>query len=439
MSDTKNLRILVAEQSPAARQILAKLFEKAGYQRAIFASDLNNTWQIVRSGKVDLLVIDWKIASNTQYTLLKRIRKLPKKLPILAMVSKPPKDMVIRMRQLGADRFITVPFGPDTLGEMIRKTMNPEAAEKTKPETKKQDQPAEGKITTRALMEKAQSALAENDFANAAALYAQALKQNDLLPEAHKGMADAVRGAGDQKGSQGFMNRAAEVYVETDRDDEAEDLYLQIREENPEAPNPFKTTARKFKTQGRRDRGVQVLERASALSPEDDEVVSELARDYIEMDKKEQALDLAKSLLERGNESPLTREIFFEITGSEWYYGKDSPEGEIQILDDAKKDASGGHDKRGAKRIAFADRSVRVSGSKDVHPVVDMSATGIGFKPMSAKFKVGQKLTLDVLVMGDVRIKKVKAVVRRSAKKIIGCEFTSLSSKQSKGINSMVD
>jgi hypothetical protein len=184
---------------------------------------------------------------------------------------------------------------------------------------------------------------------------------------------------------------------------------------------------------------VATLERAQALTPDDDEIVAELSRDYMDMGEQEKALGLVKSLLEKARESPLTRELFLEITGSDWYYGSQEPEGTIQILDDVKKKAVKGSDQRRAKRLAFADRSVRFAGSDEHHPVVDISAGGLGFKPMSAKLKSGQHLTLDIMVMSDPRIKKIKVVVRRVSEKIIGCEFLKLSGKQAKAIKAMVE
>lgn len=443
MTDTTEPRILVAGHSPAMKEVLLKLFAKAGHRRVAFTTEAGFVLRALGSGKIDLLAADWKTVSADDYTLLQNIGKLPGEIPVLVMVSKVPKEKLAQAEKLGVRRFIASPFGPEALHKAVNESLNfdSQAAPGTRPQKSPlQAPPAPEKTPTPVeLLDRAYAALRAGDHKAAAMLFAKALQQDDLIPEAHKGMAEAMEAGGDEQASHGFIDRAAEVYVEVERDDEAEDLYRTITQKRPDAPNPFKAVSRKFKEQGRRQRGMQTLEKAQALTPDDDEIVAELSRDYIDMGEQEKALDLAKTLLEQGRESPLTREIFFEITGSEWYYGSQEPEGTIQILDDVQEKAVKGSDQRKAKRLAFADRAVRFPGSNESHPVVDVSAGGIGFKPMSAKLKSGQPLTIDIMVMSDPRVKKLKVVVRRVSEKIIGCEFVKLSGKQAKAIKEMVE
>jgi len=441
MAESTAPRILVAGHSPSMKQSLLKFFAKAGHTRVAFTSDRTFILKALASGKVDLLASDWQVVAHDDYTLLKSIGKMPGVVPVLVMVSKVPEEKLAQAQKLGVKRFIASPFGPGDLAEAVKLALDskpPSAKAAPPPQAKDHDAP-EQPANPAELIQRAHAALEAGDHKTAATLFARALKADDLIPEAHKGMADAMEAGGDEQASRGFMNRAAEVYVEVERDDEAEALYRAITEKRPDAPNPFKTVSRKFKDQGRRERGVAALERAQALTPDDDEIVAELSRDYMDMGEQEKALGLAKSLLEKGRESPLTRELFLEITGSDWYYGNQEPEGTIQILDDVKEKAVKGSDQRRAKRLAFADRSVRFAGSDEHHPVVDISAGGLGFKPMSAKLKSGQHLTLDIMVMSDPRIKKIKVVVRRVSEKIIGCEFLKLSGKQAKAIKALVE
>ena len=76
---------------------------------------------------------------------------------------------------------------------------------------------------------------------------------------------------------------------------------------------------------------------------------------------------------------------------------------------------------------------------EDTLPVVDLSSTGIGFKPMTEKFAVGDALEFDLLAYGVLKIRGMKADVVRFNKIVVGAHFQKLSPRQAKQLEVILE
>ncbi len=128
-------RILVAEDDPAIRQLLSDLLVGEGYD-AVAAEDGEKAilaWEgAVRGGSpFDLLLLDIMMPKASGYDVLKRVRRDDDRVAVLMLSAKSEEiDKVVGL-ELGADDYVTKPFGARELlariAAVLRRSPRPSA------------------------------------------------------------------------------------------------------------------------------------------------------------------------------------------------------------------------------------------------------------------------------------------------------------------------
>lgn len=94
-------------------------------------------------------------------------------------------------------------------------------------------------------------------------------------------------------------------------------------------------------------------------------------------------------------------------------------------------------ERREATRIPLIDYFVRLS-RKEIHPVIDISRKGVGFKAQNHSFSPGEEFQFDLLVGKKVKIKKMTALVMHATRGAVGCRLERLTDKQVKALDDIV-
>ena len=114
-------KILIVEDEPAIQELLAFNVMQAGFQ-ALRAEDAEGAWQQIRSGKPDLILLDWMLPNTSGVILAKQFRAAArsKDIPIIMLTARGnERDKVLGLES-GADDYITKPFSPRELMARIR-------------------------------------------------------------------------------------------------------------------------------------------------------------------------------------------------------------------------------------------------------------------------------------------------------------------------------
>jgi len=105
-----NQHILIAEDEAPLRQGLIDLLEGEGY-RVTAASDGRQAMALFRESKPDLVLLDVMMPEQSGYDVCRAIRKEESRTPIIMLTAKGEEiDKVIGL-ELGADDYVTKPFG----------------------------------------------------------------------------------------------------------------------------------------------------------------------------------------------------------------------------------------------------------------------------------------------------------------------------------------
>jgi len=122
-------QVLIIEDDPALLRGLVDNFENAGYA-AHFCSDGNAACEKALALRPDLIVLDIMLPGKNGYQICRELRREGIGIPIVMLTAKGDESDVLRGFDLGADDYVTKPFGIRELlarcGALLRRS----AAEK---------------------------------------------------------------------------------------------------------------------------------------------------------------------------------------------------------------------------------------------------------------------------------------------------------------------
>jgi two-component system, OmpR family, KDP operon response regulator KdpE len=113
------LRILVVDDEPAIRRLLKVGLMPDGYT----VTEVDNgigALEVVRRNQTDLIVLDLGLPDLDGLQIIKRIRYAQSGVPIIVLSSRMDESAKVNALDLGADDYVTKPFGIDELLARIR-------------------------------------------------------------------------------------------------------------------------------------------------------------------------------------------------------------------------------------------------------------------------------------------------------------------------------
>jgi two-component system, OmpR family, alkaline phosphatase synthesis response regulator PhoP len=113
------MKILIAEDDLRTREGLAELLENEGYE-VIAAADGGEALDLYRSQEPDLLLLDIMMPVKSGYELCREIRKTDDLTPLLFLSAKSEEIDKVLGLELGADDYVTKPFGAREITARIK-------------------------------------------------------------------------------------------------------------------------------------------------------------------------------------------------------------------------------------------------------------------------------------------------------------------------------
>jgi two-component system KDP operon response regulator KdpE len=113
------LRILVVDDEPAIRRFLRTSLGAQGYL-VTEAEDGTTALEALRRSTVDVLVLDLGLPDIDGFDIIRRLREQGSALPIIVLSSRADETGKVQALDLGADDYVTKPFGVDELLARLR-------------------------------------------------------------------------------------------------------------------------------------------------------------------------------------------------------------------------------------------------------------------------------------------------------------------------------
>ena len=119
------MKILVAEDDPVARKVLAATLERLGWD-VVTAKDGNAAWEVLESlkgkGAPELAVLDWMVPGLEGIEICRRLRATPgfEFVYVILLTSRGGKEDLADGLAAGANDYIAKPFDPIELEARVR-------------------------------------------------------------------------------------------------------------------------------------------------------------------------------------------------------------------------------------------------------------------------------------------------------------------------------
>ncbi len=125
-------QILIVEDDPVVRELVCDSLSLAGHTVTATADGIG-ALNILRQQKMDLVVSDINMPKLDGYGLLEKLREGKNQTPVIFLTARNEKPDVSRGFKLGADDYISKPFGVEELvlrvGAVLRRTQREEVIE----------------------------------------------------------------------------------------------------------------------------------------------------------------------------------------------------------------------------------------------------------------------------------------------------------------------
>lgn len=123
---SKDLLILVVDDSPTMRRIIRNTLERIGYKNSIEAEHGKKALDQLEQHEVEMIITDWNMPVMNGLEFVTEIRSTSEyeDLPILMITTRGMKDDVLQAVHAGVNNYVVKPFTPETLEAKIDKLLN---------------------------------------------------------------------------------------------------------------------------------------------------------------------------------------------------------------------------------------------------------------------------------------------------------------------------
>ncbi len=121
-SMTAPLRVLVVDDEPAIRRFLRTSLSAQNYE-VTDAENAESALEAMKRNSFDVLVLDLGLPDKDGFDVIRDVREKGSTLPIIVLSSRADEAGKVKALDLGADDYVTKPFGVDELLARIRAAM----------------------------------------------------------------------------------------------------------------------------------------------------------------------------------------------------------------------------------------------------------------------------------------------------------------------------
>jgi two-component system, OmpR family, phosphate regulon response regulator PhoB len=113
--------VLVVEDDPSIRKLLTLTLKRDGYDSRE-ATSVSSALDAVRQQKPDLVLLDVNLPGGTGFDVLRLLRETHSgdELPVIILSALSQENNVVRGLQLGAQDYLTKPFGLNELSQRVK-------------------------------------------------------------------------------------------------------------------------------------------------------------------------------------------------------------------------------------------------------------------------------------------------------------------------------
>ncbi len=123
MTEKRNERILVVDDSEATLEVLQRNLEEEGYQ-VTTASNVATALEQLEVNKMDLVITDFKMPGGSGMDLVRHVRENLRDTEIIMITGYPSIEGAVRAIKVGAEEYLAKPFTDEELHSAVRQALD---------------------------------------------------------------------------------------------------------------------------------------------------------------------------------------------------------------------------------------------------------------------------------------------------------------------------
>ncbi|MFH1674823.1 MAG: tetratricopeptide repeat protein [Pseudomonadota bacterium] len=307
----EDITFLIVDNETESQQNMVNALSYLKYNTIYTANHGNEAWSILNMGKkVGCIISVWDMPNMTGIALLRIVRGSDhfSDLPFFLVTDKITRAQVIEAGEAGTTGIMLKPFTMDSFKKKIDsiKQLRHEFANlESKKHLEKAKLYLDNKDWDKALAEFKQVLeytenaevyynvgyikTSQGNYEEALIAFRKATQINNAFAKAYRGMGEAYKKLGRKTEAEENLQKAAEIYMNKQMDENAEQVLNEILQINPNTVNVFNSLGILYRKQGRFQDALTQYQRAQKVDPNEEKILYNIGRCYLEMKNLEEA------------------------------------------------------------------------------------------------------------------------------------------------------
>jgi tetratricopeptide (TPR) repeat protein len=297
--------ILLADSNVSLLDKNAALLQEMGLFNHLHAENGSEAMAMIKNFHPDLLILSQDLPDISGTSILSLVRQDEGdggKTVIIIYGESITDRVVAKAGRVGVDDILIAPYDDQTFKEQIHKTLyeelDPKIAQAEQLNEKCAELIASGKLddaldTCNEIIELSDNAevyynlgyilSVRGNFDEALKNFKRATMINNQFAKAYKQMGIIYQKLGKIDEAQQYLERAAEAHMVLNQENEAEEILNAVLTLRPNTTNVYNTLGIIYRHQGKLQESVRAYEKAMRVHPNDENILFNLARVYIDL------------------------------------------------------------------------------------------------------------------------------------------------------------
>ena len=306
----KAISLLLVDADPAELRQLSDTLKYIGHRDVHVVGSASEAWAMLKIKAFDCIISAWDMPEMSGLALLKVVRNDDRyiHLPFFLTDSVFDKPKVIDAGRAGVTCLILRPYKVETIRKKID-SISEAPSVSVPPELQNSFKEGMSLLETEdyedalkvfeRLLKEGESAevyynigyikTAKGEYGEAIEAFRKATQLDRLFAKAYEGMGRAYKALGRVQEAEACLNQAAEIYLSSEREEDAEGVLNEILAVNPDTVNVYNTLGVLYRKKGDFQTAMKQYEKALKIHPDEPNIHYNIGRLHVDMKNLEAA------------------------------------------------------------------------------------------------------------------------------------------------------
>ncbi len=316
----EDITYLIVDSEGESKQNLVNALSYLKCNRVFTANHGNEAWSILNMRKkVGCVISAWDMPNMSGIALLRIVRAsdLFSELPFFLVTEEITRGQVIEAGEAGTTGIIIKPFTMenfknkiDSMQQLRQEFANLESQKHLEKAKLFLDSEDWDKALSefKKVLDYTENAevyynvgyikTSQGNYEEALIAFRKATQINNAFAKAYRGMGEAYKKLGRTTEAEENLQKAAEIYMNKQMDENAEQVLNEILKINPNTVNVFNSLGILYRKQGRCKDALMQYQRAQKVDPNEEKILYNIGRCYVEMKDLKKAKEAFSQALE---------------------------------------------------------------------------------------------------------------------------------------------